>query len=262
MLLEQTILDKLISKEKTQYYNLVEPLKLKAARRPSKGDLISIVIPTIGRWDLLAERALASIEKQTHDHFEVIVVCDGCKVPDWIRGLYSWVTWVQIPKTKHYPEGPMYSWLVGPSVALNVGLRYVQGDWIARIDDDDTWRPKMLETMLKFAEEGDYEFVSAAAKGPDGPIMPYRHPLCGSVQTWLYRSYLKCFEYNLDSWRKSWDRPNEIDLYKRMHKAGVRFGFKATIVSDINPRPGVKTIGSSAWVEECERKTNEGMHEV
>ena len=168
-----------------------------------------------------------------------------------------WVQFVQIPKTIHYPGGSLYSWLVGPSIALNVGLRYVEGDYIARMDDDDIYRPKMLETMLKFAQDGDYEFVSAVAKGPDGPIHPYHHPVVGSVQTWLYRSYLKCFEYNLDSWRKTWDRPNEIDLYKRMHNAGVRFGYKPCIVTDIKPRPGQMDIGSKAWVNERKKDVEE-----
>ena len=117
------------------------------------------------------------------------------------------------------------------------------------------WRPGMIERMLEFIQSDDYEFVSAAAKGPNGVIPPYKHPLVGSVQTWMYRSYLKCFTYNLDSWRKSWDRNNEIDLYKRMHRSGVHFGYLPCVVCDIYPRPGQTKIGSEAWIKEQKQST-------
>jgi len=237
---QRTISDVVISQIRNRWYKMVEPRRLRAARKTwvkKEKPLISILIPTIGRWDLLHERAIKSIRRQTYKNVEIIVVHDS-------------------PKLQHYPDEPKLHWLVGPSNALNRGLGQVKGDYIARMDDDDEWRPKMLETMLAFAEKSNYEFVSAAAKGPDGAIMPYQHPLVGSVQTWLYRSYLKCFEYNLDSWRKTWDRNNEIDLYKRMYQAGVDFGYLPCVVCDIKPRPGVSDIGSKGFINEYERMHN------
>ena len=34
------------------------------------------------------------------------------------------------------------------------------GEWMARLDDDDTWSTDHIEKLLKFAIDGDYEFVS------------------------------------------------------------------------------------------------------
>ena len=37
------------------------------------------------------------------------------------------------------------------------------------------------------------------------------------VSTWLYRSYLKFMRYNLDCWRKKWNRVWDIDLSLRFY---------------------------------------------
>jgi len=232
---QRTLSDVVFSKVKSSWYRAVEPLTLRRARQnwvQADNPLVSVLIPTLPkRWDILRTRALASLARQTYSNLQVIVI------PDF-------------PKKQHYPDESKLHWLVGPSHALNRGLEEVKGDYICRMDDDDIWRPDMVKTMLEFIQSEDFEFVSAAAKGPDGVIMPYRHPLVGSVQTWMYRSYLKCFKYNLGSWRKKWDRNNEIDLYKRMHQAGVRMGYLPCVVCDIKPRPGLQEIGSKAWLEE------------
>jgi len=285
-MLQRTISDVLISQARNRWYRAVEPRRLKRGRREWKNprvpgnswatqlDIergcyystdgsISVLIPTIGRWGMLDTRSLPSVLRQQHNsHINVHVLCDGCSPPDWLVKKYSYyghapiyISWHVRDKKRHYPDVAKLHWLVGPSNVLNHGLKQCwTTDWIARMDDDDIWRPTMLETMRKFALEGDYEFVSAAAKGPDGPIIPYKHPTVGSVQTWLYRSYLKCFKYNLGSWRKKWDCNNEIDLYKRMHDAGVRMGYKPCVVCDIKPRPGLEDIGSIAWIKEHECK--------
>ena len=232
---QQTLSDILISQARNQWYRCAEPGRLRAARKtwaPHERPLVSVLIPTLPeRWDVLRTRALASLARQSYKNVQVIVI------PDF-------------PKKQHYPDEPKLHWLVGPSNALNRGLAEVKGDYIVRIDDDDILRPHMIEKMLEFIQSDDFEFVSAAAKGPDGIIKPYHHPLVGSVQTWMYRSYLKCFKYNLDSWRKSWDCNNEIDLYKRMHQAGVRMGYLPCVVCDIKPRPGLSEIGSKGFINE------------
>ena len=43
-----------------------------------KKPLVSVVIPTYNREDLLFARAIPSILNQTYQNFEIIVVLDGC----------------------------------------------------------------------------------------------------------------------------------------------------------------------------------------
>ncbi len=128
----------------------------------------------------------------------------------------------------------------------------VRGRWIARIDDDDTWTEDHLEVLLPFALDGAYEFVSSSViemrYGKQKMIdQKDDYPRIGGTQTWLYRSYLKFFKYNINCWRKSWNRVNDTDLRDRMFRAGVRMGFLDQVTCHILPRPGEDTIGLDAY---------------
>ena len=120
-----------------------------------------------------------------------------------------------------------------------------RGDFCATNDDDDMWEPDHLESLLHFAREGHYEFVSAATSGPDGKLKPYdlNGIKVGSIQTWLYRSYLRTFKFNPDCWRKENDRVCDTDLQARFRKAGVRMGYLDKTLARIFPKPGDEIIG-------------------
>ena len=53
--------------------------------------------------------------------------------------------------------------------------------------------------------------------------------------------------YNIDCWRKKWNRVWDIDLSLRFYKAGVRMGFLEEVLSYILPRPGEKSVGLEAY---------------
>jgi glycosyltransferase involved in cell wall biosynthesis len=225
------------------------------------GQKISIIIPTRNRPKLLIQRAVKSVLWQSYSNWELIIVGDDCDV-DVVRKIKkslpedSRIHFYNLsPKVYHYPNDSFHNWLVGPVKALNYGLSKCDGDWIARLDDDDIWMPNMLSKMLAFALAGKYDFVSATYLCVKRPgfveiSKPYLNPKVGGVQTWLYRSKLKKYKYSLDSWKKDWDCNNEIDLYKRMYEDGVKFGYLNSVVAVILPRPGLDTIGSVAYVSE------------
>jgi glycosyltransferase involved in cell wall biosynthesis len=260
---KRSLFDKLICYKNQVKYRLVEPATLKLSRlswNAKDGGKISILLPTRNRWEMVFKRSVPSILNQTYQNWELIIIDDGGdikqsrKAANLLEQYDERIKVLHVHKYSHYPDRPFFHWLVGPSNALNRGLSHASGDWIARLDDDDDWAPRHLETMLRFAEDVNAEFVSGLAldvvKGK--LIQPYQESVgpVGSVQTWLYRSYLKCFKYNLDSWRKSWDKNNEIDLYKRMIKAGVRMKFLDYCGAYIDARPGVSQIGLAGYLEE------------
>jgi glycosyltransferase involved in cell wall biosynthesis len=209
--------------------------------------------------------------EQTYKNLELVIIGDHCtddtesrisKIKDPRVRFYN------IPKRGwRYPETAENHWLAGPVVAANTGLSMTKGKWIARIDDDDTWSPDHIEDLLKVAQKGNYEFVSAqcveehhGVKRTDTGIKaldPYytRKSVpapddcsrIGGTQTWLYRSYLKFFKYNINCWRKNWNRVNDIDLSQRIFCAGVRMGFLDKVVAYILPRPGESTVGLEAY---------------
>src|SRR5690606_29369756 len=141
----------------------------------------------------------------------------------------------------------------GPVVAANVALTKIRGQWIARNDDDDVWLPDHLEKLLRFARAHDYEFVSSSyvtiIDGEERVIDASKDdPPIGGTQTWLYRSYLKFMRYNINCWRKAWNRVNDTDLQERFVDAGVRCGYLEDVTTIITPRPGETQVGSKAYL--------------
>jgi glycosyltransferase involved in cell wall biosynthesis len=108
----------------------------------AKADLVSVVIPTHRRADLLL-RAVATVLGQTHRNVELIVVIDGPD-PDTERAL------AQVADQR-------LRWVVntesaGGSEARNIGVRAATGRWLAFLDDDDEWLPTKLERQVALIE--------------------------------------------------------------------------------------------------------------
>ena len=254
------IINKIIVISKTIYYHIYEPIRLWYERylsKPSAGNpLISVYCPTYNRSQLLIDRAVKSVLAQTYTNFEFIIIGDHCtddteeslsKIKD------SRIKFYNLPyRRKRYPPTADNHWFAGPVVPANEALSRVNGEWIARIDDDDEWHPKHLEILLKHALKHKLEFVSGDIEtiqfGEKKVIRAKdESPPIGGTQTWLYRSYLKFFKYNIDCWRKSWNRVNDYDLQDRMYHAGVKIGYVNKVVTFVYPRPGDETISSKAY---------------
>ena len=264
---KRSLFDKFITSANSARYTSTEPRKLKLARRrwvDEYNPLISVYIPTYNRPKLIFQRGIDSILRQTYRNLELIITDDGSDtVP---IGEYEKLakemrlTVYCLSPRKRLPV-PRDRWLLGPTRAANYALKRCSGKWIARNDDDDIWTPTHLEHLLRFAQVGNYEYVSASyiaeRKGKRIVIRGSTHTsnkfenegekiMIGGIQSTLYRSYLKCFKFNKHCWRKQWNANNDIDLPVRLYKAGVRMGFLDKVVSYILPRPGEDEIGLEA----------------
>ena len=152
---------------------------------------------------------------------------------------------------KRYPPSSENHWFAGPVVAINYGLRFINSDWIARIDDDDIWTQDHLENYYLLQLKNS-EFVSSSyTVFQDGKEIQKNFeneiPPIGGVQTWLYRSYLKFFKANINCWRKSWNKVNDLDLQNRFYLAGVKMDYLKLSTCIIKPRPGENEIGLKAY---------------
>jgi glycosyltransferase involved in cell wall biosynthesis len=47
----------------------------------------------------------------------------------------------------------------GIGLALNIGIKAAQGEWVAFLDDDDLWEPNKLESQLRVAESNHADLV-------------------------------------------------------------------------------------------------------
>jgi GT2 family glycosyltransferase len=103
--------------------------------------LFSVVIPTYNRLSLL-QRTLASVRRQSHADYEIIVVDDGSTdaTREWLASNSESLRVVQESNR-------------GPGAARNVGAREARGEYIAFLDSDDLWFPWTLEVFARAIRE-------------------------------------------------------------------------------------------------------------
>ena len=139
--------------------------------------LISIVIPTFNRPQLLIERALRSALAQDYSPLEVLVVTDG---PDPLTEAALSAVHDSRLRALTLPYN------AGPSAVRNFGVQEARGQWIAFLDDDDEWGPEKLTRQLECARQSSFSlplvFSSWINRTPAGDTLnpPY---LKGPTQT-------------------------------------------------------------------------------
>jgi glycosyltransferase involved in cell wall biosynthesis len=275
----------IISNFNSLRFELTEPVMLRWARMQHDKEysldrsnpLITVYIPTYNRGKILLERALPSVLSQTYKNFELVIIGDHCT--DDTEKLVSSINdprvrFYNLPSRGwRYPETAENHWFAGPVVPANKALEMATGKWVARVDDDDTWTVDHLEKLLRFAQENNYEFVSGQFTGfKNGRETVYKgvrpasyysqkkmlkndaSPLIGGTATWLYRSYLTFIKYNINCWRKSWNRVNDADFANRVYRANVRTGFLPEVLAYVLPRPGEDQTGLEAYLSKAEEK--------
>ena len=276
---KRTFEDQLISSLNRWRFAITEPILLQFARLKHAHEyndfdqtpLVSVCVPTYNRGPLLIERAVTSVLAQTYTNIELIIVGDHCtdNTADLLAQIKDpRLKFYNLPsRDRKYRQTVENHWFVGGAIPANKAMELARGQWIARIDDDDTWAIDHIEKLLRFAQQGQYEFVSALhieerfgeQKTVEGlraldsyytqrsaPIND-NSPKIGGVQTWMYRSYLRFMPYNSECWRKKWNRVWDVDLSLRIYGAGVRMGFLNEIMAFVLPRPGEKSVGLEAY---------------
>jgi glycosyltransferase involved in cell wall biosynthesis len=216
-----------------------------------------VLIPTYNRKELLFERSLKTVLEQTYENFEIVVVDDGSTdgtYDEIVRFGHPKIRVYKNSRTKYrYPNKALYHWFTGGVSALNFGLKFCKGEFIARIDDDDIWTPDHIEKLLGFLENNNYEFVYshilAKMNVNDEPkvVTNLPDPL-GNTCTWLFKSYLKRFKLNIHCWRKRKNRVFDVDVHNRYFNAGVRIGYLEEVTAIYLPRPDEEYAGSKAYI--------------
>lgn len=116
--------------------------------------LVSIIVPTKDRPELLQD-TLASVNAQCYTNWELVVVNDGgADVGELVRELdvHSRFRYLRHPVSRGLPA------------ARNTGIRFSRGDILCYLDDDDTFRPEHLQTVVSALCENQAEFVYAEAE--------------------------------------------------------------------------------------------------
>lgn len=107
---------------------------------------VSIIIPTYNRANLI-KRAINSILDQSYINYEIIVVDDGStdNTKEVIESFNE-------DKISYY----IHKKNKGAAAAMNTGIKYSQGDFVAFQGSDDKWIPKKLEKEMNvFLDSSD-----------------------------------------------------------------------------------------------------------
>lgn len=136
--------------------------------------LVSVIIPTRDRNDLLAE-TMTSIEAQTHRHFEIIVVDDASEVKAEADGALI---------VRHLRP-------LGPGAARNTGLAHARGDYVFFLDDDDAITEQRLEWGVAQIGDERMHATAVATVSPEGRLDERRDlRFGGDMRRTLHRSIL------------------------------------------------------------------------
>lgn len=220
--------------------------------------LVSIIIPTLDRGKLLVERTLPSIFAQSYQNFEVVIVGDDSPddTVEWISQIKDpRVRFYNLPKPGRYPKDARKRWSVAGTTPDNRSRDLAHGEWIAPMDDDDVFAPDHIESLLRFAQHGEHEWVAAdflEERTPGSLVLASGSPedsqskrlarlMSRSVRSsWFYRSYLRCIKADLHAWRYKLN--GDQSLKRRYVRVGVRMGYLDHVVTYKLVRPGERFL--------------------
>jgi hypothetical protein len=165
--------------------------------------LISVLIPTYERLDLLRTRAIPSVLAQQHRNLEIVIVgdCGAYGRDDITEGFGDApIRYFNLPLRGPYPEEARKRWFVSGTTPFNEAMASARGAWLAPFADDDAMRPNHLSVLLEAARERRLEFVYGRlhqhlADGADlvlGSFPPRLHDI--GLQAALLHGHLKLFE--------------------------------------------------------------------
>ena len=115
-------------------------------------DLISVIVP-IYRVEAYLEQCIRSIQNQTYNNLEIILVDDGSddNCPE-ICDVYARAD--KRIKVIHKKNG-------GPDSARKAGILEATGKYVGYVDGDDWIEPVMFERLLEYADTYDVDIVES-----------------------------------------------------------------------------------------------------
>lgn len=150
----------------------------------ASGPLISVIMPFYNRATQITS-AVRSVQLQTYQNFEVILVDDGStdNTAEIVKKIADQDARIKL--IKHLKNR-------GAQAARNTGILAAKGAWIAFLDSDDEWLPCSLELRIKTAMRENLTAVHGTGyidRG-DGIREPYSglRPICGHLYAQLLRS--------------------------------------------------------------------------
>jgi glycosyltransferase involved in cell wall biosynthesis len=201
--------------------------------------LFSVAIPSYNRAHCL-ERALASVEAQTCDDWEIVLVDDGST--DDTPGVCERMA-RRLGKRFRYQRVDHS----GVSAARNAAVGLAQGDFVAFLDSDDEFYPEKLAVQRALlARNPDADLLFSATRycragQPDvvgevpwellrqlyPRLLWMRNSMITTPSVLARRACIECH----GGFDEDMDVCEDIDLWRRMSRAGKVVGFSQPLVT-------------------------------
>ncbi|WGD38073.1 glycosyltransferase family 2 protein [Lysinibacter sp. HNR] len=207
--------------------------------------LITVRIASYTKTEELIDVAIASVQRQTYENLEIVIVNDGPneKTAQAIKKLGNKrIRYFELEQRSAYPENPHNRWMVAGSPGMNRAVELAQGDWIAPLDDDDAFTPDHLEKLLELAHTERAELAYGALiqknviNGEENRIWSFPPSISQfSFQGAMYLKLMDFFRYDEQSWIVQ--EPGDWNLIRRMSLAGVKMAAIKDIVAVMYATP-------------------------
>ena len=199
----------------------------------SGAPLISVCIFTYNRAELLCERTLPSVVRQTYQNWEAIIVGDGCSddTAERIAAIGDErLKFYNRPENGPYPADLRERSLSAGTYAANEAFARSRGRWIAINNDDDDWTDDHLDVLFAEAKRTHAELVYGRMRvaihgtGEESAFGSWP-PALGefAYQAAIYHGDLRDFLVDPEAYKVG--EPGDWNLARRMLQAGVRFAF-------------------------------------
>ncbi len=218
--------------------------------------LVSVIIPTHNRAELLTTRAIPSVLNQTYQNFELIVVADRCTddTKDRVEKMNDpRIRFVELTDRPPLPDDLRDRWRVASGAPRNRGVQMAKGEWICLLDDDDEYTPRHIEALFREAMAGhDFVYGKILILKPNGEqIIQGKYPPEGGrigACCFIYSSKYKNIEFNTDA--AITDEPCDYNFCRKVIEAGAKISFVDEIVY-VHYRP------TYIWekLADCERRS-------
>jgi hypothetical protein len=205
--------------------------------------LVSVILPTAGRPELLRTRALPSVLAQTYDHIEVILVSDGAgSETQQVAHEFAndpRVRFVDLGARFAWELDPSRHWLAAATRPINAGLRMSRGRWIVHFDDDDELGAESIAKLLELARAERAELVYGRVRTHDGNggsrIIGEFPPRIGGFSGGgsMYHGGLRFLER--DYVAGALGIPGDWWMAERLLRAGARFAMHPDVLADVYP---------------------------
>jgi teichuronic acid biosynthesis glycosyltransferase TuaG len=115
---------------------------------------VGVVIPNYERVESLI-KAVESVQNQNYPNIEIVIVDDG-SAPESLQEIEKRLNGVPIKIIRESRTN-------NPGLMRQIGVAYLNTEWVAFLDSDDLWNQGKLSKQIEFAESKKAEFVSTNA---------------------------------------------------------------------------------------------------